>query len=68
MLNDIEEDKSYLKRSVDMCQYQLCSARYNVETGKLCKFLGGRGCFYDNTLTDKFDHCCCVDQVFICVR
>ena len=51
-----------------MCQYQLCSARYNVETGKLCKFLGGRGCFYDNTLTDKFDHCCCVDQVFICVR
>ena len=61
-------EKYYLKRSVDMCQYHLCSARYSLETGRQCKVLGGKGCFYDNTLTDKFDHCCCVDKVFIYVR
>ena len=68
MLNDIEEDKSYLKWSVDMCQYQLCSVRYNIETGKLCKVLGGTGCFYNNVASDDFDCRYCDDQIFICVR
>ena len=67
MLNDGRE-KYYLKRSVDMCQYHLCSARYNVETGKLCKFLGGTGCFYNNVASDEFDCRYCEDQIFICVR
>ena len=51
-----------------MCQYQLCSARYNVETGKLCKVLGGTGCFYNNVASDDFDCRYCDDQIFICVR
>lgn len=67
MLNDRRE-KYYLKRSVDMCQYQLCSARYNVETGRQCKVLGGKGCFYNNVASDEFDCRYCEDQVFTCVR
>ena len=51
-----------------MCQYQLCSARYNIETGKLCKVLGGIGCFYNNVASDDFDCRYCDDQIFICVR
>ena len=66
-MNDRRE-KYYLKRSVDLCQYHLCSARYSLETGKLCKVLGGIGCLYDNTITDKFDQCYCIDKVFIYVR
>ena len=51
-----------------MCQYHLCSARYNVETGKLCKVLGGTGCFYNNVASDEFDCRYCEDQIFIYVR